>query len=187
MHSFVLLIAIATALTFPTQSPAERWVPFEANPAYEVRGTEDSNGVFRYTASRRKGQATVATKNYGVNLSNHAVTAGVGTVMGNDPETAKLLLTAPKAASSAAAEAVVCSHSDCPDGRCDRDRDRNPFTKKKPAILTVTPFQFEPWHAAAALAGFGVLVIVAIAFVAAIAFMLRALTPTISPTERPQP
>lgn len=184
MHPFVLLIAIATALTFPTPSPAERWVPFSANPAYEVRGTEDANGVFVYTASRRKAPAQAVTKNYGVNLSNHAATAGVGTVMGNDPETAKLLLTAPKAA---AAGPVACTHADCPDGRCDRDRDRNPFSRKKPVTLNVTPFQFEPWHAAAALLGLCVLILVAVVFIAACVFAARLLTRTVSPTERPQP
>lgn len=44
----------------PIALPANEWRPFTGNPAYEVLGHEDADGVFRYTASRLKTRAYAA-------------------------------------------------------------------------------------------------------------------------------
>lgn len=158
MHVIPLLVTLAA--TSAAQSPAERWVPFTANPAYEVFGAEDTGGVFRYSKSRRKA-AEMPVVNFGVNLSGPAPSPGAPIVMGTDKEIAKLLV--PRAS---AGTPSPCAHSDCPNGRCDRERPLRP--KPKPNSLpefAMPKLDLKPIHVAMAVGGFFGLMIVGMLFV----------------------
>jgi hypothetical protein len=71
------------------------WRPFPPNPRYEVFGNLDTQGVFRYTTYRLRGdpqpvvKAAPKPKNFGVDLEPSKLIEG--SVRGTDPELAREL------------------------------------------------------------------------------------------------
>ena len=128
MRSLLLLAVLASSPLSPATGPessgpafneVERWKTFDANPAWEMYGRLESDGVFRYTAMRRKDRANAwgaSVLNLGVNLPPLTAATAERDIRGTDADAAALVL-------QAALNEKVCAHSDCDGGRCDR-RDR---------------------------------------------------------------
>lgn len=134
-----------------------RWESYSANPAYEVFGTEDAQGVFRYTASRLK----APTINFGVKLPT-AGEAPTRMALGNDPDMARALMArAPAgfpssmgaAATAKAKSKAPCGHSDCDGGQCKRKPKPKPAPDVEIDIGHRSAHHWEPWHIAVAVVG----------------------------------
>lgn len=145
MHA-LLVLALLTASP-PGSVP--RWEPYAANPKWEVLGTEDETGVFRFThrraaVPRAAGEPVV---NFGVHLSPMAGNGPV--VMGNDAATAKMLV-----GQSKVTHAADCRRGDCDGNQCKR-KDK-PLERFEKDIAEGLWMGFRPVEIAAA-AGFALL------------------------------
>lgn len=174
------------------------WEPFSANPAYEVFGAEDAQGVFRYTASRLK----APTVNYGVKLPS-AGEMPPRMALGNDPEMARALMARPAAAAhpsgvpamgATAKSKSPCGHSDCDGGQCKRKPRPKPDPPVDVEVSIWNRHHFEPIHylfaALAVLVGFVVFVLfwtfVIVVLIWAVKKVARAASAPTTPPANPQ-